>query len=346
MADDEFDYDGDFFEDGDNYYYVEDTYALADDLAENVIPDPGGFYDGQEEWDDMSRFEYWNDIDYDSDGYNDLSKRRTNKSTAPKTNENSTSRKRKASAEAEKITKRPKLSRNQSTLLVDLPPVLFMSPIIERQEPIADITRMETYSIFPDWRERFKNIKSVANVIPQAKPPNIEDMEMESDDEIIEDESDGEMDVSAPLDALTLSLEKNLASMGLDTTRIDQSKLLLLAQKIMSQSEDAEQLMEEIIEGIHSGEEQTGKDPFAEWITGKTDNTRNGQHEEKESVPKRPNEDSMEVQDPIYDQSRLADGTPVPNTTETVATAGKKRKLESPDSSTKKRRNVSKRIPT
>lgn len=59
------DYDGDFF-------YVEDEYMAADDLAEHAVASPPPATCGDEDMeDDWDRFDYFNDLEYASDGYDD-----------------------------------------------------------------------------------------------------------------------------------------------------------------------------------------------------------------------------------------------------------------------------------
>ncbi|KAK3047513.1 hypothetical protein LTS18_013140, partial [Coniosporium uncinatum] len=57
MSDQEDYGDDDFYDD---YFYVEDSYDICDDLAEHAVPSPPPFE--APEWDDHSRFDYWNDL--------------------------------------------------------------------------------------------------------------------------------------------------------------------------------------------------------------------------------------------------------------------------------------------
>lgn len=351
MADEEYDYDGDYLEDGDNFFYVEETYSLADDLTENVIPDPGGFYDHTDDWDDLTRFDYWNDIEYDSDGYNDRAglptlkvKYREQVSDKKRIDHG---RKRKLSVGATTTSKRPKLSRNTSTFIRDLPPVLFATPGLERQDPIVDVSNMASYAILPDWREKFKDIKSVAHVSDRAKVPTVEDEDVDEgvDEKDEDDELDHEMDPSAATEALSISLQNHLSKEGLDTSKIDRTKLFALAQKMMTQDDDAEDLLADFIEDMLGADEEDGDDAFTAWITSKAEPSTNHDSEHGTNESTMYGKDSMEVQEPIFGIPHEFKEKSVPRATEQTSNSiTRKRKPESPDTSSKKRRNMSKKI--
>ncbi|KAF2673765.1 hypothetical protein BT63DRAFT_166278 [Microthyrium microscopicum] len=328
MDDDEYDSDT-FLADGDNFFWVEDGYALADDLVELVVPDPS-IYTGDDDWDDLTRFDFWFDIDYDSDGFQDKP-RRVRKKIGDKTGKvvragaKGTSKKRKMPFGAAKASKKAKLDPKA---LAMLPPVLFMPTPKDKDEPIVDVQAMQAYSVLPDWRAVLDKSE-----IPIIKAVNSDDLQ-EMDTETKADQNSSEPSVT--MLALKMALQAQLSSKGLDSSVIDEATLLRLATSMMSQDEDADEMLDDLIDDIHGGEEdEQAKDPFAAWVAQAANGGAKERHPESFEA------DEV-IHAPISPQNipRLDPITSITRPIDPSRARGKKRKAESPEASPLKKKIV------
>jgi len=213
-------------------------------------------------WDDQSRFEYWNDIEYDTDGYNDvLSKnaQRTSTSAVKRTSARANTRKRKArdtSLEVKSVGKKRKVQDSISAPEEEIPPVLFLKKdrFTCRTAPRVDTKLLPEVAVLPDWRERFAKGKMPAlQVQPMVNATAVDEDDME-EDEYDDDDADGLPDI--PKDALQAALQRHLGSLGLDTANVKQDILLQLAERMMAGDDEGNDLLDELVEGIHGGEEE------------------------------------------------------------------------------------------
>ncbi|KAK5110673.1 hypothetical protein LTR85_000755 [Meristemomyces frigidus] len=163
MADD-YDYDGDdMFEFEDDWLYVEDEFALADELAETQIADPG--YAGTNNEIEMESFEfdlyqYWDDLEYADDSYWDYDSGQRLERSTEKAGQK---RKRGTPARAGATDKRRKVSGTQAAATggleaLQMENVIFMS----REErnrlaarPAPALKDRVAVTFMADWRERF-----------------------------------------------------------------------------------------------------------------------------------------------------------------------------------------------
>jgi len=264
------DYDSDECgEDGDNYMWVEDEYAPADDLVEMVVPDPPVHAAPEEEWDDLTRFEYWNDIEYDSDGYHDQDEATIRKPQQLRGQMSAmnlsqrTSKKRKASFDLNQPTKRAKREFGQSS---SLQPVLFIHSRHEPKAPICDVDSMKEYSLLPNWREWIAEheFAGQAALNHQAEASVLEEEDQEHDQ--LDDNN-------VMMLALQNALRAGLEQQGLASAGMSQDKLLKIAQSMLSNGGDTEAEFDELIEDIHAVDaddddhDDADADPFAQWVT-------------------------------------------------------------------------------
>jgi len=248
-------------------------------LAEHAIPD-APYY--EEDWDDLSRFEYWNDIEYDSDGYNDIKTKASRARRKADNAKNKQGKKRKAvDTLKEAATKR----RKQDLALKGggpvWPPVLLLSKDSKKKSEGPNprgkhLDKLSVVSLLPDWETRFKNIEPyhpeiVSKSNNDERPAETGDDEAEAVDETNDDE--------APLttEMLKLALQRNLQGLNIDAAAIDENMLLQLAQRMLKNEEVDDMLdeyAEEIIEDDEDGdgdedEEVAKPKSFNNWVTSK-----------------------------------------------------------------------------
>ncbi|KAK4544753.1 hypothetical protein LTR36_004002 [Oleoguttula mirabilis] len=172
MADD-YDYDGDdMFGFEDDWLYVEDEFALADELAETQIADPG--YAGTNHEVDMESYEYdlfgyWDDLEYADDTYWDYD---AGHQPGQGTEKAGQKRKRGAPAMVGGTDKRRKVSGTHAATVSGLEAsqpesVVFMSREQRNRlagRPAPTLTNRIAVSFLPDWKERFADKDGVVSV--------------------------------------------------------------------------------------------------------------------------------------------------------------------------------------
>lgn len=156
------DYDDDAYYLDDDYVYVDDSFDLADELAENSIPEPPLIDRKEEDWDDFDSYDYWMDIEYNTDEYYDTLLQQRGESF-----EQHAGKKRKVgSSRGGQVhaSKRRKVSAVQSkgiesNGLHEIPPVIWLP--FAKTHYLGDGSHSYTisspYTLFKDWREVFKD---------------------------------------------------------------------------------------------------------------------------------------------------------------------------------------------
>ncbi|KAK4988281.1 hypothetical protein LTR50_004014 [Elasticomyces elasticus] len=159
----------------DDYLYVEDAYAMADDLAEHAIASPPYSPDElEEQFIDYDIYNFWGDLEYGSDEYYD---RALTVAAAADTTKSGEKRKRADDSGQNMPEKRQKLGRSKGVTAVSaeqenpFPPIVLWQSADERARldrgntPVLDATR-EPVTLLKDWQERFKDAKGFST------PPN------------------------------------------------------------------------------------------------------------------------------------------------------------------------------
>jgi len=205
MADLDDDYDDGYYYD-DDYVYVDDSFDLADELAENAIPEPPLVDRKEEDWDDFDSYDYWMDIEYNTDEYYDTLLQK------PDQNSHQPAGKKRKALDVNVVmaAKRRKVSAVQSKQvgmddgIHEIAPVIWLS--FEETHSLCDVLQphksktLAPYALFSDWRERFKDSAGFFTA-PQAmrhhtvrKASKIGDET--TDQEIKADEDDGNNDIT------------------------------------------------------------------------------------------------------------------------------------------------------
>lgn len=248
--------DYDEYEDAD-WLYVEDEYMPADDLAEHAVqsPPPTAYDEDQlEEWD---RFDYFNDIEYASDGYDDVNLETKNgpgdtkvgqkrkRGAAPSTR----SRKRHQPVKAHTI------GQGDADMLTNAP-VVWRSQADRETSPKIWNEDTGSYALLKDWREKLvdapkwtRQSSHAASPAPTAsqtrnatssspsKPPPAANVEPLVDEE---QEDEDENTEGAALDpaAIMAILQQRLAAEGGPLSGMDPEQVLQFAMR-MANGEDA-----------------------------------------------------------------------------------------------------------
>lgn len=274
MADDEdayIDDDEDF-----EWFYVEDTCPLADELAESALPEPG--YPGTAAeldalWDDLDLFHYWDDLEYGHDPYWDTAAL------------NVSGEKRKRDGRVPRSSgKRRKLSLKETSG----DKVMFVSTeerrrLWSRRPPIRK--GLKSFALLPDWRKRCAaadkemSVRAMPAEMRQAAeaneeegdddPPQHERLDnhgaQEEGDEWEDDEDDapdaGQLDIDP--DALKAVLRERLGDAGVGG--LSEEACMAAIQKLLQGGEDA---ADDLTNALLADIGQTGGNEALEgWLT-------------------------------------------------------------------------------
>jgi hypothetical protein len=269
------DYGDDYSDYGDEFYYVEDEYMMADDLAEHVIGSPPpvayGDEDAIEDWD---RFDYFNDLEYASDGYDD-GKFAPEGTKAAKLGE-----KRKRDGSGDRGRKKQKMEgyRVPKPAVTPLPPVVWRTQAgRDRKTKIWD-GNTESYALLKDWREqhadipawaaglshseedgipssRTSKVAGVPELLPPA--PNYED---EDNFEDVEEDEEGEEDAGIDPTILLQALQGRLAEAGGPLAGMDPQQMLQFAMRMMSNQDAGDDIAGELADQLLGGPSKGGED--------------------------------------------------------------------------------------
>jgi hypothetical protein len=238
-------------------------------LAEHAVASPVP-YEGDDEWNDQSRYEYWNDIEYDSDGYNDVDGKKNGK--VVEHSKNPASAKRKAPSKPETPSKRRKIHRRE--LSVGIPPVVWKvkSGSEPLEEVITSVENLKPVSLLGDWRERLKDAKGLGTSREQQ---DVNGVVSEEHDILLEDVEDEDLEgndgVKLDPEVLKLALRKNLQAIGLDVAKINEATLLKLATRMTANMDKADELLGEFVESLLGTEEDEEADEFSQWALKKAE---------------------------------------------------------------------------
>ncbi|PSN60053.1 hypothetical protein BS50DRAFT_507115 [Corynespora cassiicola Philippines] len=258
---------------GDDYdldwLYVEDEYVMADELAEHVVPSPPPSHNGDSDYDvDWDRFDYYIDIEYASDGYDDanFSIHKGGKEVRP-------GEKRKRRVGQGRSKKRQKLATGKVAAAAapddpdipepSLPPVIWRSQKSREPETKVLDGKAETYAFFADWRERMPPTPKWTMVSPPAESSDVntshtsktKDTAMTEEIGDADDEEDG-----AQLDpaALLAVLQDRLAAADGPLKGMDPQQLLEFAMRMANDQDAGDDIAGEMADAMlnQAGEEE------------------------------------------------------------------------------------------
>jgi hypothetical protein len=299
------DYGDDYSDYGDEWLYIEDEYMAADDLAEHAIASPPpttyGDDDMQAEWD---RFDYYNDLEYASDGYDDAT------FLVHNTKDARIGQKRKRELRHSRSNKKQRVPNSAAeephTLVVAPSPVVWRShnDRAPRQKLLADDA--PSYALLKNWREELAETPRWAWVSPPAKSPSVPsghsqavlaadfpsptlellDGEAPAGEEELEE--DGAVNISQ--DALMAALQRQLAAAGGPLSGMDPQQLLQFAMRMATDKDAGDDIAGEMADAMLEGEEEEEDADTEENLLSWVAQQRNANKDAAASAPKSPND--------------------------------------------------------
>lgn len=268
------DYGDDYSDYGEEWFYVEEEFIAADDLAEHAVasPPPTTYADedAAEDWD---RFDYFNDLEYASDGYDDAVFQ-VQDSKGPKTGE-----KRKRHVKPSQSKKRQRILGDTEAAALGMSPIVWRSQANRGSQPKLLDENAETYTVLQDWRQKLKNTPKWAKGSPPQSPTvqavmeqkliaaAIDIKEPASSPSEIDAEDDGPQEDELDIDpnALMAALQSRLAEAGGPLSGMDSQQLLDFAMRMATGKDAGDDIAGEMADAmLNQGEEDDEEDPEAE----------------------------------------------------------------------------------
>lgn len=274
------DYGDDYSDYGDEWYYVEDEYMAADDLAEHAVASPPPTTYGDEDMlPDWDRFDYFNDIEYASDGYDDA----TFQPHDAKNSKIGQKRKREGNKTRSKKRQRTAASAQDTDYshVAVHPPIVWRSQNVRDQKPKVFEEDAPSYALMKDWRETLNNTPRWARGAPRQKPRSVQAQVREAEDELIgvaadvvsptselleaaaaidenEDEAGSEAgrDIEISQDAVMAALQRQLAAAGGPLSGMDPQQLLDFAMRMANGQDAGDDIAGEMADAMLEGDEE------------------------------------------------------------------------------------------
>ncbi|KAF2430832.1 hypothetical protein EJ08DRAFT_733848 [Tothia fuscella] len=269
------------FEDED-YMYMEDTYIQADDLAEHAIASPVP-YDGDDDIDpEHWRFEYWMDIEYDSDGDAVRARQADSKEARLK-------RKRKELATSSTV-KRRKVQDGTGIKYAgnDSPAVLLVNErvneMMKSPEKRGRGLGVKPWALLGDWREKLENAPifakrdlnvKLADVVDEPEYEDDEDgdvLDMEEGEPTVGGDGEDDMGPLGEIDpeVLKMALRQQMAAQGL--TGVDEDMLMAFASRMLAGEGEADDIAGELADNLLEQEEENEEDEaeggaLSQWVS-------------------------------------------------------------------------------
>lgn len=280
------DYGDDYSDYGDEWFYVEEELMAADDLAEHAVasPPPTTYADedAAEDWD---RFDYFNDLEYASDGYDDAVFE-VHDSKEAKAGE-----KRKRHVKPTSSKKRQRLLGDTEVAALGMSPIVWRSQANRGRQPKLLDENAEAYTVLQDWRKKLKDTPRWARGSPPQSPSAQAAKEQEdiaegagtaepvSPPELdAEDEGAHEDEMDIDPGALMAALQSRLAEAGGPLSGMDPQQLLEFAMRMATGKDAGDDIAGEMADAMFDqGEEGEEEDPEAEanllsWVAQQRNN--------------------------------------------------------------------------
>ncbi|KAJ9645996.1 hypothetical protein H2201_008244 [Coniosporium apollinis] len=260
-----------------DYLYVEESHDVVDDLAERAVASPIPL-ENDDDLLDYDQFDYWEDIEYNDDGFNDAEPRRSRKRAEPDTEK--AGLKRKKAFASSSPQKRLKAASGEacpaSGAESPTPTVVWRTHREEKGPPtIENFDR--SFALLKDWRERYAD----SSGFKTAKSPNSTPRENVALSEPFSPPSDSEDEVvRMDVDVLKAALRNNLARLGAAPEDIDETTLLEFAARLMQNQDAADDIIGELADNIlGAGEDDDSEDAVVpDWLTQQL-KSNNAEHE-------------------------------------------------------------------
>ncbi|KAJ4375936.1 hypothetical protein N0V83_001215 [Neocucurbitaria cava] len=290
------DYGDDYSDYGEEWFYVEEEYMAADDLAEHAVASPPptayGDEDALPDWD---RFDYFNDLEYASDGY-DNAKFEVHNVKDAKDAKAGQKRKRVAKSSHSKKRRSTEHTHVQTdTSLLEHSPIVWCAQKDRGIKPQLLDDDAQSYALLKNWREQLKDTpqwargspppspstrpsrpgKGKVAVAPPVSPPSDIDGE-DMDEEDMEEEEEG-MDISQ--DALMAALQRQLAAAGGPLSGMDPQQLLEFAMRMATDKDAGDdiagEMAEAMLEGDEEGDDADAEENLLSWVAQQRNSSNN-----------------------------------------------------------------------
>lgn len=268
------DYGDEYSDYEEDWFYVEEEYMVADDLAEHAVqsPPPVAYDEDLEpEWD---RFEYFNDLEYASDGYD-------NAAFEPHQNgkaSSKTSRKRKRGTPTNGDRKKQRLegeaASKDSSVMLTHTPIVWRSQNERGAKPRFLAENAETYALLKDWRERMADAPQWARKSTRLATPGPSSPEATKAQPVAEpgslsagSESAAENGGGAGIDpgALMAALQNNLAAAGGPLSGMDPQQLLQFVMRMAADEDAGDDIAGEMVDQmLNQGDDEEEDDEETE----------------------------------------------------------------------------------
>jgi hypothetical protein len=317
--------DYDFENNDDNFLYVEDTYLQAvsrpspshdrhtnrpaqDDLAEHAVASPVP-YDGEEDGYDSDhwRYDYWMDIEYDSDG-EAVRARRCDAFEARRKRQRTAA----TAATAGSPRKRRKVASGIAYASDDSPAVLLVHGRVDETQRLpaspGHLQALRPWALLKDWRERGLG---TAPPFPTRYAPTrlaqvvdiVEDEDEDEDgvgdgegygpdSELVGDAKEGD-ELSQLLGAggldpevLKMVLREKLSAAGLKD--LDEASLMRFAARMFAGDGEADDIAGELAEELLEQEDENDGGEITEWVSQQVQSSKRGAVEDPLSPVEEP----------------------------------------------------------
>lgn len=268
------DYGDDYSDYGEEWFYVEEEFIAADDLAEHAVasPPPTTYADedAAEDWD---RFDYFNDLEYASDGYDDAVFEVHDAKDAK------VGEKRKRHMQPSRSKKRQRVLGATEAAVLGMSPIAWRSQTNRGTQPKLLDENARTYTVLQDWRNKLKETPQWARGSPPHSPtmraareqkhieviasPEKPTSPPSEADEEDEDAHEDEMDIDPG--ALMAALQSRLAEAGGPLSGMDPQQLLDFAMRMATGKDAGDDIAGEMADAmLNQGEDDDEEDPEAE----------------------------------------------------------------------------------
>lgn len=268
------DYGDDYSDYGEEWFYVEEEFIAADDLAEHAVasPPPTTYADedAAEDWD---RFDYFNDLEYASDGYDDAVFEVQDAKGAK------TGQKRKRHIQPNRSKKRQRMLGETEAAALGMSPIVWRSQANRGLQPKLLDENTPAYTVLHDWRKKLqetpqwargsppqspavqaaragKHTAEIDGTVKATTPPS----ELDEEDEGAHED---EMDIDPG--ALMAALQSRLAEAGGPLSGMDPQQLLDFAMRMATGKDAGDDIAGEMADAmLNQGEVDDEEDPEAE----------------------------------------------------------------------------------
>ncbi|KAF2223958.1 hypothetical protein BDZ85DRAFT_260107 [Elsinoe ampelina] len=310
----EMDYEDDDYYFDDEYLYVEDSFAAADELAETSVPSPPAYDRIDDDYEGYDYYDYYLDTEFGTDEYYDVrlptSAGKQERSGQKRKLQHATN-----SPRPHKQSKKdPKSKGSAASSKSDrmwLGPNVLYRPFQEThtlRSVVADEGKSENYALLPDWRDKFPQARNKGSRdkgelehVQDSSKMDVDGAEGDWEDE--EEEDDGPEDATGLDPEVLMSILQNKLSesgMGGDGGQLQE----MIAQMLSSGRGNMEELLEGLTNSVLEQVDKGGADSgMGKWLSQQ--GVRIQEDEEAEEEAEDDNRDDGSTEEPAPNPAKL-----------------------------------------